>query len=97
MLEERKKNRPTSALPLGGLAHLMDSVSSLNYDKLGNPTLSGGLKSKKRTEEASKTLETASGLLLDLCLHSSSHEDGMKIPHKLFVELEGFLTKLAGF
>uniref|UniRef100_A0A6C0F9F7 Uncharacterized protein n=1 Tax=viral metagenome TaxID=1070528 RepID=A0A6C0F9F7_9ZZZZ len=127
MLEERK-NRPTSELPAfeGDLSHLMDSVSSLNYDKLGNPTLSGGLKSKKRAEEASKKLETAasdllldlptlsgglkskkraeeaskklktaaSDLLLDLQLHSSSHEDGMKIPHKLFIELKDFLTKL---
>ena len=75
----------------------MASVSSLTYDKLGNPTLSGGLKGKKRAEEASKKLRTANDLLLDLRLHSSSHEDGMKIPHKLFVELEGFLTKLAGF
>jgi hypothetical protein len=81
----------------GNLSHLMDAVYSLNYDKLGNPTLSGGLKGKKRAEEASKKLRTANDLLLDLRLHSSSHEDGMKIPHKLFVELEGFLTKLAGF
>ena len=30
----------------------MASVSSLTYDKLGNPTLSGGLKGKKRAAEA---------------------------------------------
>jgi hypothetical protein len=66
MLEERK-NRPEPAMPSleGDLSHLMDSVSSLNYDKLGNPLLSGGLKNKKRAEEASKKLETASDLLLD--------------------------------
>lgn len=96
MLEERK-NRPKLELPAfeGDLSHLMNSVSSLNYDKLGNPTLSGGLKSKKRAEEASKKLKTAaSDLLLDLQLHSSSHKDGMKIPHKLFIELKDFLTKL---
>uniref|UniRef100_A0A6C0B264 Uncharacterized protein n=1 Tax=viral metagenome TaxID=1070528 RepID=A0A6C0B264_9ZZZZ len=97
MLEERK-NSPPSELPAfeGDLSHLMNSVSSLNYDKLGNPTLSGGLMGKKRAEEASKKLKTAaSDLLLDLQLHSSSHEDGMKIPHKLFIELKDFLTKLA--
>jgi hypothetical protein len=98
MLEERK-NWTEPALPAfeGDVSHLMEAVYSLNYDKLGNPLLSGGLKNKKRAEEASKKLRTANDLLLDLRLHSSSHEDGMKIPHKLFVELEGFLAKLADF